>query len=984
MNQQAASLQPIEQLWYTWSDRGLESALAAGYRVRACSPGLSSEGRLEQLRPYLRYQLPADTNLTSLKIEEAPRALALIQSGNERLLLHKVYVGRDGAGRPGNYFVHLLAGLEPTFSADRAICLWRYHDDLLWQTSDDPRHGITLPAIPRSELEQRLRARWRLAYGPGVAPRGPEFILLSESERSAALEFLPWLLLAFFDQQERYDSAQAQREAAKAASQLRRGGREALAGEGQTEAGIPPIYLIATPDQAAWLVWALMQLLPPALGRRLTFSTYEESSDLSDSRVIRQAFALVTTCPGRPEQAANCLSERLYREAWTFNLFAGLPASPSLRELPEARDFVELAYAAFRGGDLRSVEQLHRDLEGGVTDVHSFLQEYRRWRSNQGSLTLDKIAEITRYHPLDWSQLMVRRQVLQRLCDDHQGEALLDQILADLRALAERRRQEARLDQALVSFENEARDLWRSTRLSAATRVRLLLALDALGMERSLLGEAVRGVLDDPLAHSVLRERPGRCSGVLACAARALSRSEAERYREVVGELLTGYRNWEDCRSLLRLVLVLPGAWRGQCLHLFRRVLTDPVAASGGGPLPLAEGDWSQLLLLLNQASSADERDEVLDLAAVLLRDQRAPAFRLLTLCCQLSPLPTESEMQELLRDSALFRELGELELWRMMRSYRLERLRYYAGELQQQAALYLQTRLPSLEALCLRLLHLFSCSSDVPRKELLSLLFSYASDALRERLLLIWPATEVEAVADLIRNCASKGDPFFLRTRLGLFFYHQAVCQVLTREEKRRLLATWLERQLDPLDLQALLAYSELTPDERAWLLERYGPLYLSHPDYARCWQLANLAQLYLLSLGPADLRRPETKRLLETLATPKVVLPSLLISLSWSWLRVATALEKRQVDPYLDKALGYLKRALDPARYAALYKELLSALKLSKGLKKKKVSDEADLSILGPLKPEGLPKRRSVGLPLLKKVSGLFARRRGLHRRS
>ncbi|MBE3564527.1 MAG: hypothetical protein IMW90_02240 [Thermogemmatispora sp.] len=981
MNQQAASLQQIEQLWYTWSDRGLESALAAGYRVRACSPGLSSGGRLEQLRPYLRYRLPADTNLTSLKIEEAPRALALIQSGNERLLLHKVYAGRDGAGRPGNYFVHLLAGLEPTFSADRAICLWRYHDDLLWQTGDDPRHEIMLPAIPRSELEQRLRARWRLAYGPGVAPRGPDFILLSESERSVALEFLPWLLLAFFDQQERCDSAQAQREAAKAASQLRRGGREALAGEGQAEAGVPPIYLIATPDQAAWLVWALIQLLPPALGQRLTFSTYEESSDLSDSRVIRQAFALVTTCPGRPEQAATCLSERLYREAWTFNLFTGLPAAPSLRELPEARDFVELACSAFRGGDLRLVEQLHHDLEGGVTDVQSFLQEYRHWKSNQGLLTPDKIVEIARYHPRDWSQLMVRRQVLQQLCDDYQGEALLDQMLADLRALAERRRQEARLDQALVHFENEAHDLWRGTRLSAAARVRLLLALDALRMERGLLGEAVRSVLDDPQAHSVLRGRPDRCSGVLACAARVLSRSEAERYREVVGELLTGYRNWEACRSLLWLDL--PGAWRGQCLRLFRRVLTDPVAASGGKPLPLGEGDWSQLLRLLSQALSAGERDEVLDLAAVLLRDQMAPAFHLLTLCCQLSPLPTESEMQELLRDSALLKELNELELWRAARDYRQERLRYYAGQLLLQAALYLQTRLPSLEALCLRLFLLLSFSSEAPREELLSLLFSYASNALRERLLLIWPATEVKAVTDLIWDCASKGDPFFLRTRLGLFFYHQAVCKVLTPEEKLQLLTTWLERQLDPLDLQALLAYSELTPPESAVLLERYGHLYLLHPDYAQCWQLANLARLYLLSLGPEDLRRPETKRLLETLAIPKVALPSPLISLAWSWQCVATALEQRRAVSNLDKALRYLQRTLDRARYAALYKELVSVLKPSKSLKEKKAKDETALSILGPLKPEGLPERRSFGLPLLKRT-GLFARRRDPRRRS
>nr|BBH93141.1 hypothetical protein KTA_13400 [Thermogemmatispora argillosa] len=916
------------------------------------------------MRPYLRYQLPADANVTSLTVEEAPRTLALVKSGNECLLLHKVYAGRDGAGRPGNYFVHLLAGLEPTFGPDRAICFWRYQDALLWRTSDDPGHGVMLPPIPREELERRLRKRWERAWRPEAVPRGPDFFQLSESERSAALEFLPLLLLAFFDQQQHSDSLQAQREAEKTSSQIRRGGREVLAGESQSEADIPLICLVATPDQAAWLVWALARLLPPVLRPRLTFSTYEESGDLSSSRLIRRTFALVATCPAQPQHAATFVSERFYRGALAFNLFTGLHSSP--REWPEVRDFVELACAAFRGGDLSFIEQLHRDLEGGASTIDGFLREYQRWRSNQGRLGLEQVVEIISRYPEDFSQLMVRRHILERLCDDQQGEALLDRVLPDLSQLARLRLEQRRLDHSLVLFENEVRRQWQEARLSAAARVRLLLTLASLGAGRELLKEAIRALLDDPAVYPVLLARPDRCSKLLSFAASALTSREAEHYREEVGRLLQGYRSWESCRSLLSLDL--PPAWREMRLRLLLSVLEKLLRPTDGAPLPLEERDWQRLLQLLDQAQDAGSRAVALRLAALLLRDQAAPAFDLLIRCCQLSPPPTENEMEELLAGSALLRELSDLERGRVAASYRRELLHRYSRQLRYYAPVYLQMRLPALEELCLRLFTLLCLTSTAAEmEELLSLFFAQASNSLRERLLLVWPATETRAVASLIRAGAQQGDLFFLRTRPGVFFYRKAVAS-LPFDEKLQLLEAWLRQQPDPLDLHVLLTCSALTPEEGAWLLEQYGPIYLARPDYARCWELTHLTHRYLLSLTPERLRQPETRSLLKTLVAPKAALPDSLILLAWSWLRVAEALEQRQTRPELEKALDYLRQALDDQHYAALSKEIANKLKL-KHLKPGQKKPQGKQYALEELKPEGFPGQdaRPRGLPWL-----------------
>src|SRR5437899_12415799 len=50
----------IDQLCYTWSTIGYSSSLAAGFRIRAASPGLqgANDDRVKSLDRYLRYSLP--------------------------------------------------------------------------------------------------------------------------------------------------------------------------------------------------------------------------------------------------------------------------------------------------------------------------------------------------------------------------------------------------------------------------------------------------------------------------------------------------------------------------------------------------------------------------------------------------------------------------------------------------------------------------------------------------------------------------------------------------------------------------------------------------------------------------------------------------------------------------------------------------------------------------------------------------------------
>ncbi len=93
------SLEGLDQLWYTWSQHGL--GVGTGYRVRAASGELrnTQSMRYRLLDRFLRYELPQGININEFDARNAPISYAFISNGPERLLIRKVFKGRDPAGR---------------------------------------------------------------------------------------------------------------------------------------------------------------------------------------------------------------------------------------------------------------------------------------------------------------------------------------------------------------------------------------------------------------------------------------------------------------------------------------------------------------------------------------------------------------------------------------------------------------------------------------------------------------------------------------------------------------------------------------------------------------------------------------------------------------------------------------------------------------------------------------------------------------------
>src|SRR6266576_1314633 len=142
----------VEQLWYTWSDVGLDT-IRAGFRIRAASEGLKDirSVRVQNLDRYQRYSLPRDVDPAAIDPRSAPICLSLITTGQERILVHKAYTGKDAVGRYGVFFIHLLANLPEEFSALNAISLWRSR---FWQVSDSTldRRSTNLDHISAEHL----------------------------------------------------------------------------------------------------------------------------------------------------------------------------------------------------------------------------------------------------------------------------------------------------------------------------------------------------------------------------------------------------------------------------------------------------------------------------------------------------------------------------------------------------------------------------------------------------------------------------------------------------------------------------------------------------------------------------------------------------------------------------------------------------------------------------------------------------------------
>lgn len=245
----------IEQIWYTWSTSGL-GTMSAGYRVRAVSEGLKDiyGTRYRHLDSELRYTLPQGQgfNNNDFTRENAPICLAFLHDGFEKILVRKVFLGRDISGRNSVYFSHLLAGLPESFTPRDAILLWRC--PALWKESDTEKNSkdTTLQPISYDDLRYYAKSATESYTVP-----------FHFAAIQAQLLFIIQLFLTW---------AASPNEA-------------------------PKLYLFGDSERIAALLWGLLHSLPltlPQLGN-LTFSTYD--SDVSKSKVSITGTYMATDFP---------------------------------------------------------------------------------------------------------------------------------------------------------------------------------------------------------------------------------------------------------------------------------------------------------------------------------------------------------------------------------------------------------------------------------------------------------------------------------------------------------------------------------------------------------------------------------------------------------------------------------------------------------------------------------------------------------------
>jgi hypothetical protein len=225
----------IEQLWYTWSTIGLGSV--TGFRVRAASPGLSNirNESFRALENHLRYDLPIGVDPYEANMKNSPCCLSLLEVDNRRILVHKVYLGKDAYGRPGVPFIHLLEGLPPAFLARDATRLW---NSSFWQKSD-------------RDLSPDMFALKQIASTDDLDPG-----LLNIHTLLPFQEELVFIIRAYLS----------------------------LKPEQR-------LYIAADAEKCATLIWGLTRVLPRILQEHLTFSTYEHDVHAVDARIIGTCWA---------------------------------------------------------------------------------------------------------------------------------------------------------------------------------------------------------------------------------------------------------------------------------------------------------------------------------------------------------------------------------------------------------------------------------------------------------------------------------------------------------------------------------------------------------------------------------------------------------------------------------------------------------------------------------------------------------------------
>ena len=408
----------IDQLCYTWSTIGYSSSLAAGFRIRAASPGLQAinDDRVKRLDRYLRYRLPegADRFEVQKNLEQAPICLALIKSElGEYILVHKKYVGQDGLGRLGNFFIHLLAGLPPDFSIKDAISLWR---SPFWYVSEEGLGTSTqLNAFLLAEL---------LHYRQYIDVMHPSGVDASQMQL-----YFPLFVSEYLTWRGRWQQWRA------------------------SPSGEPPrLYIAAPPDMIAAFLYGLTICLPWQLLTDLTFSTYED--DIRKSQAL-----LIGTCWLPNLQGCIDPTHDLPREC--YNPDRGIALNcyrPPSAELKPQEDlnhhFVNYVAQCLRSEDITQLQKLVSNTGGmGRIDVGGFLNEYSDFIKDAFNLTPEKVE--TRLTSPDKAACMLGEPTLQEQINTwalSETSWCTTQLIPRLEKLSMQARSHPRLAEALQAY----------------------------------------------------------------------------------------------------------------------------------------------------------------------------------------------------------------------------------------------------------------------------------------------------------------------------------------------------------------------------------------------------------------------------------------------------------------------------------------------------------------------------------------------------
>jgi len=328
----------VEQLWYTWSDVGL-STVHAGFRIRAASPGLSEiySERVKSMDRYMRYVLPPGTDRFAITPDKAPVCLAYLRTDqNEYVLVRKVYVGEDGVGRLGNFFVHLLAlGNDPDI--DTTISLWK--SKKIWKNSDAEldRRSARLEQIQLDTLEKEAQ-KFKASY-------------------AQVGRFLPFLIEAYLTRKDL----------------------------------LTPIYLAAaahSTDMIVNLIYGLITCLPFPLIADLTFSTYEPDVTKAAALIVGTSWIEVQ---GKP-MSSQVFLPQLYQAQLALNCSSGEQSSldnhPLTIQNPLAKRFARYATDCLLSGNTEKLYELRTQGEGDSNlTINSFLSIFNDMIISAGQLS---------------------------------------------------------------------------------------------------------------------------------------------------------------------------------------------------------------------------------------------------------------------------------------------------------------------------------------------------------------------------------------------------------------------------------------------------------------------------------------------------------------------------------------------------------------------------------------------------------------------